>query len=133
MNKGLNRLNELVLHDKVWIESLTVLASIGVYDWEQTIKQRLELDIVMYWDNRQAALSDDVSDCLNYAAISEAVTHYISAGKFALIERVAEEIAQLLLVNYHLPAVEVTVRKPTAVASANQVGVTILRLNDSCS
>lgn len=131
MIHNVKSLNELALHDKVWIEGLTVLASIGVYDWEQTIKQRLELDIVMYWDNKPAAASDDVVDCLNYAAISEAITEYITTRRFALIERVAEEIAHLLLGHYQLPAVEITVRKPTAVASAKQVGVSILRLNDS--
>ncbi len=33
--------------DKVFIEQLEVITTIGVYDWEQEIKQKLILDIEM--------------------------------------------------------------------------------------
>lgn len=57
--------------DIVFIEQLSVITTIGVYDWEQTIEQKLVFDIEIAWDNRKAAASDDVSDCLSYADISE--------------------------------------------------------------
>lgn len=38
--------------DKVFIEQLEVITTIGVYDWEQEIKQKLVLDIEMAHDNR---------------------------------------------------------------------------------
>lgn len=114
-------------YDEVFIEGLTLLASIGVYDWEQTIKQKLVFDVRMFWDNRTPAKSDDVNDCLNYAAVSETIIAFVTAKPFALIERVAEEVANLLLVEFKLPAVEITLRKPTAVASAQSVGVKIFR------
>ncbi len=47
--------------DIVFIEQLTVITTIGVYDWEQGIQQKLVFDIEMAWDNRQAAESDDVN------------------------------------------------------------------------
>ncbi|EEQ1560646.1 FolB domain-containing protein, partial [Escherichia coli] len=53
--------------DIVFIEQLSVITTIGVYDWEQTIEQKLVFDIEMAWDNRKAAKSDDVADCLSYA------------------------------------------------------------------
>ena len=33
--------------DRVFIEELTVFAQIGVYDWEQQIKQKLVFDLEM--------------------------------------------------------------------------------------
>jgi dihydroneopterin aldolase len=83
--------------DIVFIEQLSVITTIGVYDWEQTIEQKLVFDIEMAWDNRKAASSDDVNDCLSYADISELVIGHVEGGRFALVERVAEEIADLLL------------------------------------
>ena len=53
--------------DIVFIEQLSVITTIGVYDWEQTIEQKLVFDIEMGWDNRKSAKSDDVNDCLSYA------------------------------------------------------------------
>ncbi|MGB7803349.1 bifunctional dihydroneopterin aldolase/7,8-dihydroneopterin epimerase [Buttiauxella sp.] len=113
--------------DIVFIEQLTVITTIGVYDWEQTISQKLVFDIEMAWDNRQAASSDDVNDCLSYADVSEAVINHVAGGRFALVERVAEEVAQLLLTRFNSPWVRLKVSKPGAVAQALNVGVVIER------
>ncbi|WP_019212508.1 bifunctional dihydroneopterin aldolase/7,8-dihydroneopterin epimerase [Yersinia massiliensis] len=113
--------------DIVFIEELSVITTIGVYDWEQTIEQKLVFDIEMGWDNRKAAASDDVNDCLSYADISDSVIKHVSLQRFALVERVAEEIAELLLQRFKSPWVRVKVSKPGAVAQARNVGVVIER------
>lgn len=112
--------------DIVFIEQLSVITTIGVYDWEQTIEQKLVFDIEIAWDNRKAAASDDVSDCLSYADISERVIAHVE-GKFALVERVAEEVADLLLETFQSPWVRIKVSKHGAVARAANVGVIIER------
>lgn len=113
--------------DIVFIEELSVITTIGVYDWEQTIQQKLVFDIEMGWDNRKAAASDDVNDCLSYADISDAVIKHVESQCFALVERVAEEIAELLLQRFNSPWVRIKVSKPGAVAQARNVGVVIER------
>ncbi|MDN0122168.1 bifunctional dihydroneopterin aldolase/7,8-dihydroneopterin epimerase [Yersinia aleksiciae] len=113
--------------DIVFIEELSVITTIGVYDWEQTIQQKLVFDIEMGWDNRKAAASDDVNDCLSYADISDSVIKYVESQRFALVERVAEEIAELLLQRFNSPWVRIKVSKPGAVAQARNVGVVIER------
>ncbi|ATM94378.1 bifunctional dihydroneopterin aldolase/dihydroneopterin triphosphate 2'-epimerase [Yersinia frederiksenii] len=113
--------------DIVFIEELSVITTIGVYDWEQTIQQKLVFDIEMGWDNRKAAVSDDVNDCLSYADISDAVIKHVESQRFALVERVAEEIAELLLQRFNSPWVRIKVSKPGAVAQARNVGVVIER------
>ncbi|MGM7912162.1 bifunctional dihydroneopterin aldolase/7,8-dihydroneopterin epimerase [Yersinia enterocolitica] len=113
--------------DIVFIEELSVITTIGVYDWEQTIQQKLVFDIEMGWDNRKAAASDDVNDCLSYADISDAVIKHVEMQRFALVERVAEEIADLLLQRFNSPWVRIKVSKPGAVAQARNVGVVIER------
>lgn len=113
--------------DIVYIEQLSVITTIGVYDWEQTIEQKLMFDIEMAWDNRAAARSDDVSDCLSYADIADAVVGHVEGRRFALVERVAEEVAELLLARFTSPWVRMKVSKPGAVARAASVGVVIER------
>ncbi|HHL2561873.1 TPA: bifunctional dihydroneopterin aldolase/7,8-dihydroneopterin epimerase [Yersinia enterocolitica] len=113
--------------DIVFIEELSVITTIGVYDWEQTIQQKLVFDIEMGWNNRKAAASDDVNDCLSYADISDAVIKHVEMQRFALVERVAEEIAELLLHRFNSPWVRIKVSKPGAVAQARNVGVVIER------
>ncbi|MFM2484665.1 dihydroneopterin aldolase [Celerinatantimonas yamalensis] len=113
--------------DKVFIEELCVYTTIGVYDWEKQIKQKLVLDLIMDWDNSLAAADDDLRYALNYAAVSEAVTSLIQAQPYELIETVAEHVAQLLLREFAITHLTVKVRKPGAVANALSVGVSIER------
>ena len=113
--------------DIVFIEQLSVITTIGVYDWEQTIEQKLVFDIELGWDNRKAAASDNVADCLSYADISEAVVKLVEGSRFALVERVAEELAELLMSRFNSPWVRIKVSKPGAVARAANVGVIIER------
>ena len=113
--------------DIVFIEQLSVITTIGVYDWEQTIEQKLVFDIEMGWDNRKSAKSDDVNDCLSCADISETVIAHVEGQRFALVERVAEEVAELLLKKFNSPWVRIKLSKPGAVARAANVGVIIER------
>ncbi|WP_163342062.1 bifunctional dihydroneopterin aldolase/7,8-dihydroneopterin epimerase [Enterobacter roggenkampii] len=113
--------------DIVFIEQLSVITTIGVYDWEQTIEQKLVFNIEMGWDNRKSAKSDDVNDCLSYADISETVIGHVEGQRFALVERVAEEVAELLLKKFNSPWVRIKLSKPGAVARAANVGVIIER------
>ena len=112
--------------DIVFIEELTVI-TIGVYDWEQTIRQKLVFDVELAWDNRKAALSDDVADCLSYADVSDAIIKHVEPNQFALVERVAEEVAMMLMDKFNSPWVRIRVSKPGAVAHAKSVGVQIER------
>lgn len=113
--------------DRVFIEELTVFAQIGVYDWEQQIKQKLVFDLEMAWDCKQAAETDDVAYCLNYAEVSQVIIDYVESKHFLLIERVAYEVADLLESCYQLQGLKIKLSKPKAVAQARNVGVLIVR------
>ena len=113
--------------DKVFIEQLEVITTIGAYDWEQEIKQKLVLDIEMAHDNQPAGKSDDVLDALDYAQVSGAVINHIVNGRFLLVERVAEEVAQLIMTQFNVPWIKIRLTKPGAVPQAKGVGVVIER------
>lgn len=68
--------------DKVFIEQLEVITTIGVYDWEQQIKQKLVLDLEMAHDNRAAGKSDDVADALDYAKSAKLCWSISNKGVF---------------------------------------------------
>ncbi|MDT7526269.1 MULTISPECIES: dihydroneopterin aldolase [Idiomarinaceae] len=113
--------------DKVFVEGLVVDAYIGVYDWEHESTQPLVLDLTMAWDNAKAARSEDLADALDYDSLSKAVTALIQQRPRALIETVAEEVAELILTHFKVPQVTVKVGKPQAVKAARQTAVEITR------
>lgn len=113
--------------DIVFIEQLNVITTIGAFEWEQTIQQKLVFDIELAWDNKKSAKSDDVNDCLSYADVSEVVIGHVTSQSFALVERVAEEVAELLIKRFNTPWVRIKLSKPGAIAQAANVGVIIER------
>jgi dihydroneopterin aldolase len=83
--------------DIVFIEDLQVDTTIGIYDWERGIKQTLAFDIEMATDIRKAAKSDDIKHALNYKAVAKRVIQFVEDSEYLLVERVAEEIADIIL------------------------------------
>ncbi|VFS59970.1 Dihydroneopterin aldolase [Kluyvera cryocrescens] len=79
-------------------------------------------DIELGWDNRQAAASDNVNDCLSYADISEAVVKHVEGSRFALVERVAEEVAEILMSRFKSPWVRIKVSKTRRCRPGGQRG-----------
>ena len=113
--------------DSIFIENLSFLASIGVFEWEKQFEQKLELDIELSADIRPAATNDDLNLTLNYAAISELVINLAQSQHHDLIETLAEKIAAKLLQEFNTQQVSLTLRKPSAVPAAASVGVKITR------
>lgn len=113
--------------DRIFITNLTFLAGIGVFAWEKQLQQKLELDVEMLTDIRPAAINEDLKATLDYAQISQRLIEYSQSRHHDLIETLAEKLAQLLLEEFHIAQVTLTLRKPDAVPAATAVGVTITR------
>lgn len=113
--------------DTVLIESLAVETVIGDYEWERHILQRLEIDLEMAWDNQAPGASDNVSDALDYAAVSALVRDWFKANQPRLLEAAAESLAALIRTEFGVAWLRLTLRKPGAVPDARSVGVRIER------
>ena len=113
--------------DIVFINGLTALTTIGVYEHERNIKQELKIDLEIAFNNRAASASDDIADTLDYDAISKVILKYLEAGQHFLIETVAENLSQLLLEKFPIKELKMTIRKPGAVEAAEDIGIQIVR------
>ncbi|MCF6188870.1 MAG: dihydroneopterin aldolase [Cocleimonas sp.] len=116
--------------DIVYIRDLRIDAVIGIYEWEQRIRQQISVNIEMGWDNRKAAQSDDIKDTLNYKAAANLVKELVDKSEVQLVEALAENIAALLLEEMNIPWIKVSLGKPMAVTGSQEVGVTIERTRE---
>ncbi|RUO19993.1 dihydroneopterin aldolase [Aliidiomarina iranensis] len=119
------------MQDFVSIEGLEVLAVVGIFEWEQEITQPLVIDLKMAWDNRKPAKTGAIEDALDYDAVQKAVTSWITAKTWGLIEDVAEIIATRIMAEFNVSELQVRVAKPTAVKAARTVAVTIHRKREA--
>lgn len=113
--------------DKVFIEGLEVEALIGIYGWERRIRQPVQFDVEMAFDNRKPAASDAIVDTLDYKAVSKRLIQFVSQSGFGLVETLAERCAALILDEFTVSHVRVKLSKPGAVRGARAVGVIIER------
>ena len=115
------------LVDRIFLTALSAEAIIGIYDWEREVRQRVEVDLEMWMDLTAAAASDSIDDTLNYKAVAKRVLAFVQESRFRLVEALAGEIARILLAEFPIERVRVTVHKPGAVRHSRDVGVIIER------
>lgn len=97
--------------DRIELRGLRLLGTHGVLPEEQSRAQPFEIDVDVHADLRAAGASDDLEDTVDYGALSEAVARIVTTEHHALLERVAERIAETALADQRVTSVTVTVRK----------------------
>ena len=115
--------------DRIFISALAVEAVISIYDWEREVKQKLEIDLEIWKDLRAAGKSDAIEDTLNYKSVAKRVLAFVEASSFRLVEALAGEIARIVLDEFKVERVRVTVHKPGAIRHSRDVGVVVERGN----
>jgi 7,8-dihydroneopterin aldolase/epimerase/oxygenase len=100
--------------DRIELRGLTVRGRHGVFDHERTESQDFVVDISVWIDLVDAAVSDDLADTYDYGVLAERAAAIIAGPPRNLIEAVAGEIAEDVMKDERVHAVEVTVHKPQA-------------------
>jgi dihydroneopterin aldolase len=113
--------------DIIFVRDLRIETVIGIYDWERKIKQTISIDLEMGADIRRAAASDSIDDTLNYKAVSKRLIGFVGDSTFFLVETLAERVAEVVLNEFDVPWVKVTLSKPGALRGARDVGIVIER------
>lgn len=113
--------------DTIYIQDLRIDTVIGVYEWERRIRQAIRLDIEMSFDIRAAAAEDDVDLTLDYKSVGKRVIAFVEAAEFQLVETLADRVAALILREFNVSQVSLTLDKPLALRGARGVGVRITR------
>jgi len=113
--------------DTIFLRELKVETVIGIWDWERKIRQRVTIDLEMGADVAHAAKTDSIEDTLNYKAVVKRVQQFVADAEFQLVETLAEKIAEVVLTEFAVPWIQVSVSKPGAIRGARDVGVLIRR------
>ena len=113
--------------DIVYIRDLRIETIIGIYQWEREVKQTVSFDLEMAHDIRKAAATDDIAFALNYKSISKRLIKFIEASECLLVERMAEEVAGIVMNEFNVPWLRLRVSKPGALRGSQDVGIVIER------
>ena len=86
----------------------------GVFEHERRVGQDFVVDLAVWLDLGPAAVSDRLTDTLDYGALAERAAAIVGGEPCDLIETVAGRIADDVLTDRRVRAVEVRVHKPHA-------------------
>ena len=114
--------------DKIIISNLKVDTVIGTLPEERTKTQVLLINIELYLPLQAAGKSDNLFDSVDYSQIEAEVVKMSKKAKFALLERFAEETADICLKENLVSQVKIEVAKPGALKHSDKVAVCIERV-----
>ena len=81
----------------------------------------------MATDIQKAANSDNIEDTLSYKTVAKRLIEFVEESEYELVEALAEKICEIILEEFDVPWVRLTLNKPGAVRGSKSVGVMIER------
>jgi dihydroneopterin aldolase len=113
--------------DLLFLEGLEVPCRVGCTDPERATPQSLRVDMQLHCGSlRDAAIADDLERTVDYRLAGDLIDA-VQGREYLLIERVAEELAQVALKNPLVERVTVSVKKRPPVQGLEWAGVRITR------
>ncbi|WP_299556557.1 dihydroneopterin aldolase [uncultured Mycolicibacterium sp.] len=100
--------------DRIELRGLRVRGRHGVFEHERRDGQDFVVDLTVWADLAAAAASDDLADTLDYGRLAQRAADIVAGPPRNLIETVAAEIADDVMTDARVHAVEVVVHKPSA-------------------
>jgi dihydroneopterin aldolase len=113
--------------DKIFLQDLRIQAVIGIWEWERRVRQTVSLDLEMGTDVRRAAATDEIEDALDYKGIAKRLAKFVEESEFKLVETLAETLAKIVITEFDVPWLRLSVSKPGAIEGSRNVGVVVER------
>ncbi len=102
--------------DEIRIKDLEVFANHGVFPEENELGQKFIVSAILFADTRDAGRYDRLTDSIHYGEVCQIIDQHMKEHTYKLIERVAEALAETLLMKYKplLKKVSIEIKKPWA-------------------
>lgn len=118
---------EPLASDRILIRDLVLPFHIGVHGYEKDAPQSVRINVELDVDKALRALEDDIDNVISYEGILQKIRTIAAGDHINLVETLAEQIADLCLVDRRAIKVRVRIEKLEVEPAAAGVGVEILR------
>ncbi|MGH3830113.1 MAG: dihydroneopterin aldolase [Pseudonocardiaceae bacterium] len=111
--------------DVIEVDELRLRCVIGINHEERRDRQDVVISLRIGTNARPAAVIDSMGAVWNYRTATKAIIAHVEPSTFLTVEKLASEIARIVVADHAAPWVEVRVHKPGALRFAGSVGVVI--------
>jgi 7,8-dihydroneopterin aldolase/epimerase/oxygenase len=99
---------------KIKIKDLTCETIVGVYASEKKVNQPLVINVSIDYNEGESPRTDRIADTLNYHKVVDKISAHVRGTKFDLLEKVVEDIGNIVLSFERVKGCKVEVDKPNA-------------------
>ena len=115
---------------RIRVKDLRLRTYIGIKEEEILNRQDVLINLTILYPVQQAVADNVIEQALNYRTITKAVIAHVEGNRFALLERLTQEILDLVMTHPAVRYAEVEVDKPHALRFAESVSITLAAHRD---
>ena len=104
--------------DTIELRSIRVFARHGANAGERDVPQPFDVDVTLAVDLRAARTSDVLADTIDYDALHSGIMRVVATTSYALLERIGQDVLDLVLADKRVQSAEVRIAKPGLLAGA---------------
>lgn len=110
---------------RIRVKDLRLRTYIGIKEEEINNKQDVLINLTMLYPAADAVRDNVIDHALNYRTITKAIIRHVEDNRFALLERLTQEILDQVMAYPQVRYAEVEVDKPHALRFAESVSITL--------
>lgn len=110
---------------RIHVKNLSLRTYIGINEEEIRNKQDVLINLTILYPAADAVRDNHIDQALNYRTITKAVIQHVEENRFALLERITQEILDLVMAYPSVRYAEVEVDKPHALRFSESVSITL--------
>lgn len=115
---------------QIRVKDLRLRTYIGIKEDEILNKQDILINLTIIYPAVEAVRDNVIDQALNYRTITKAIIQHVEENRFALLERLTQEILDLVMTHTAVRYAEVEVDKPHALRFAESVSITLAAHRD---
>lgn len=115
---------------RIRVKDLRLRTYIGIKEDEILNKQDILINLTIIYPAVEAVRDNVIDQALNYRTITKAIIQHVEENRFALLERLTQEILDLVMTHTAVRYAEVEVDKPHALRFAESVSITLAAHRD---
>ncbi|MFZ1874557.1 MAG: dihydroneopterin triphosphate 2'-epimerase [Chania sp.] len=112
------------------IKNLRLRTFIGIKEEEINNRQDILINVTIHYPADKARNSEDIDDALNYRTITKAIIHHIEGNRFALLEKLTQDVLDIVKQHPWVTYAEVEIDKLLALRYADSVSMTMSYRSD---
>jgi len=115
---------------RIRVKDLRLRTYIGIKEEEILNRQDVLINLTILYPAAAAVEENQIDQALNYRTITKAVIRHVEDNRFALLERLTQELVDLVMAYPQVVYAEVEVDKPHALRFAESVSITLAAHRD---